>query len=46
MYFLKSLHSTTVADYAIAIARKTGEIDGVGLIALNVIHSEIKYVYM
>jgi nucleotide-binding universal stress UspA family protein len=34
------------ADYGISIARKTGEIDGAELIALNVIHSEIRYVYM
>jgi nucleotide-binding universal stress UspA family protein len=38
--------SMKAADYAIAIARKTGGIDGAELIALNVIHSEIKYVYM
>lgn len=38
--------SMKAADYAIAIGRKTGEIDAAELIALNVIHSEIKYVYM
>ena len=34
------------AYYAIAIARKTGENNDAELIALNVIHSEIRYVYM
>jgi nucleotide-binding universal stress UspA family protein len=38
--------SMKAADYAIAIARKTGENNSAELIALNVIHSEIRYIYM
>jgi nucleotide-binding universal stress UspA family protein len=33
------------ADYAIAIARKKGENNNAELLALHVIHSEIKHVY-
>lgn len=37
--------SMKAADYAIAVARKKGETNNVELIALHVIHSEIKHVY-
>jgi nucleotide-binding universal stress UspA family protein len=37
--------SMKAADYAIAIARKKGEKNNAELIALHVIHSEIKHVY-
>lgn len=37
--------SMKAADYAIAIARKKGENNNAELLALHVIHSEIKHVY-
>jgi nucleotide-binding universal stress UspA family protein len=37
--------SMKAADYAIAMARKKGENNNAELIALHVIHSEIKHVY-
>ena len=37
--------SMKAADYVIAIARKKGENNNAELIALHVIHSEIKHVY-